>query len=251
MLFGNRLTLFSLFGIRIRVDASWLLLAGLIVWSLASGYFPETAPGLPPADYWWLAGVGLAGLAASIVAHELAHAVVGRRFRMSIRGITLFIFGGVAEMEDEPDSAKGEFLMAVAGPLVSFAAAGLFHLTDWLVEDGQGPVSAVAAYLALLNLLLGAFNLVPAYPLDGGRMLRAALWAWRGDVLWATRLAARLGGVVGLLLMLWGVWDVLTLDPVVGLWRMVLGLFLRVAAAQAWGRTAARAREAEMIAKVS
>lgn len=235
-MFTHRLTLFELLGFKVRVDASWLLLAVLIVWTLAAGYFPAAAPDLDPATYWWMGILGLLGLAFSIVVHELAHALVARRDRMPIRGITLFVFGGVAEMTGEPTSAGGEFRMAIAGPVMSLAVAAVFYglagLTGGLADEAAppSPAGAVFAYLANLNLLLAVFNLVPAFPLDGGRILRAALWGWRGDILWATRIAAGAGALFGLLLIALGLVTAIGGNVVGGVWWFVLGLFVRAAA---------------------
>lgn len=232
-MFAYRLRLFELFGFKVSVDPSWLLLAILIIWSLAVGYFPAVAPGLESATYWWMGLAGLIGLGLSIVVHELAHSLVARRFDMPIHGITLFIFGGVAEMTEEPRSPKGEALMAIAGPLMSVAAAVVFWLISGLLAAGQiaYPAVIVSGYLAFLNMLLAVFNLVPAFPLDGGRILRAALWGWKGDLVWATRKAAGAGSLFGLFLILLGLFNVVTGNFVGGLWWFLIGLFVRSAAA--------------------
>lgn len=239
-MFRNSITLFRLFGFRVGVDASWLLLAVLVVWSLAVGYFPWVAPGHAARTYWLMGVAGLIGLAFSIVFHELAHALVARRYHMPIRGITLFIFGGVAEMEEEPTSAKAEFWMALAGPAMSFLVAAVFWLAASAFAGpappaGELPVLApsvaVLAYLAFINGVLAVFNLVPAFPLDGGRILRAALWGWRGDILWATRVAASAGSLFGFALIVLGLFTAITGNVIGGVWWFVIGLFVRAAAA--------------------
>ncbi|MGE5503376.1 MAG: site-2 protease family protein [Actinomycetota bacterium] len=243
-MFGGRLTLFELFGFKVRVDPSWLLLAALIVWSLAAGYFPATQPGWRPRVYWIMGGAGLLGLAASVVVHELAHSLVARRFDMPITGITLFVFGGIAEMNEEPPTARGEFLMAIAGPVVSLVIAGLLWglvvLALHLGGDPSNPALAVVSYLSFLNLLLAGFNMVPAFPLDGGRCLRAALWAWRGDLLLATRMATGAGSLVGLAVAGWGVYALVLGSVVGGLWWIMVGMFIRTAAGQAYRQAAGR-----------
>src|ERR1700738_3310599 len=177
-MFFYRVRLFSLFGFDVYVDASWLLLAVLITWSLAVGIFPDIVPGLSSATYWSMAVVATVGLLFSIVFHEMSHAMVARRFEMPIRGITLFIFGGVAEMHNEPTSAGREFLMALAGPVASAVLGFLLFLLFGMAAGLPGPpaVAGVLWYLSYLNWTLAIFNLVHAFPLDGGRILRAALW---------------------------------------------------------------------------
>jgi Zn-dependent protease/CBS domain-containing protein len=228
----NRIHLFRMLGFRISLDLSWLLLAALVTWSLAKGYFPWAVPGLATATYWWMAVVGALGLFVSIILHELAHAVVARRFDLPITGITLFIFGGVAEMEDEPETPVAEMAMAIAGPIASFAIAGVMLAVLQLAPGSGAPVPAVAVvgYLATINLVLAIFNLVPAFPLDGGRMLRAGLWWWTGDVMWATRVAAVTGAVLAALLIAFGVVNILGGAFVAGVWQMLLGFFIYSAA---------------------
>ncbi len=241
-MFGKRFVLFELFGFKVQADASWLFLAMLVTWSLAQGYFPAFYPGLSPATYWQMGLLGMIGLFASLVIHELSHSLVARHYGMSIKGITLFIFGGVAEMDEEPPSAKTEFFMAIAGPLASFALAigfsGLF-----LAAKGQelaDSLVGVIGYLAFFNVIIAVFNLIPAFPLDGGRALRAALWYWKGDLRWATRLASRSGELFGFMLIFLGVLRVLRGDFVGGLWFGLIGLFLRGAASASYFQLMAR-----------
>lgn len=232
-MFGNRVTLFKLFGFAVRVDASWVVLAVLITWSLAKGWFPYTLRGPYAASvYWWMGIAGAVGLFASIILHELCHSLVARRFDLPISGITLFIFGGVAEMEDQPQNARVEFFMAAAGPASSFVLGGiLFGINSFGYAQGWPlPVTVVLNYLVYLNLLLAAFNLVPAFPLDGGRILRAALWGWKGSLRWATRIASQTGSLFSIMLILWGFWAILTGNFIGGLWRVMIGMFLKRAA---------------------
>ncbi|HEX9844269.1 MAG TPA: M50 family metallopeptidase, partial [bacterium] len=159
-MFRYRVTLFRLFGFAVRVDASWLLLALFITWSLATGYFPTTLAGQPPATYWWMGLWGALGLFVSIIVHEFSHSLVARRLGLPITGITLFVFGGVAEMEDEPPSARAEFLMAVAGPAASLALGGAIYLSAGVVAGPDaGVTAAVLSYLGLINVVLAVFNL--------------------------------------------------------------------------------------------
>src|SRR5690606_27067302 len=127
-MFGRRIRLFTLFGFEVGIDLSWVLLALLITWTLAIGYFPFRIEGLSPGTYWWMGILGALGLFFSIIFHEFAHSLVARRFGLPISGITLFLFGGVAQMEEEPARARDEFWMAIAGPISSFILAGVFYL---------------------------------------------------------------------------------------------------------------------------
>ena len=232
-MFFYRVRLFSLFGFDVYVDISWLLLAVLIAWSLAVGVFPEMVSGLTPVTYWSMAIVATAGLMFSIVFHEMSHALVARHFALPIRGITLFIFGGVAEMHGEPTSAQSEFLMALAGPIASGVLGLLLFLLLGSVASLDGPpaVGAVLWYLTYLNWILAAFNLLPAFPLDGGRMLRAVLWGWSKDLIRATWIASGAGRLLGILLIVLGVVEVVRGDFVGGVWLSLIGIFLRGAAA--------------------
>ena len=231
-MFGKRVTLFRLFGFEVRLDASWLIIAVLVTWSLAAGVFPYLYPGLPRETYWIMAVVGALGLFISIVVHEFSHSLVARRFGMPMKGITLFIFGGVAEMGDEPPTARAEFLMAIAGPVTSLAIAGLFFLIYRLGGQlgWQAPVNAVIYYIASINGILAAFNLMPAFPLDGGRMLRAILWGYKDDLRWATRISTTVGAAFALGLMFVGILQFIGGNLIGGMWLVLIGMFLRNAA---------------------
>ncbi len=232
MLFGSRFTLFRLYGIAIRLDPSWVLLAILITWTLAVGFFPASHPELATVTYWLMGAVAAIGLFGSIILHEMAHAVVARRDGLEIDGITLFIFGGVAEMKAEPASPKKEFRMAIAGPIASVGVAVVCYLValaGGLIGAGA-PFTGVFAYLALINTILAVFNMVPAFPLDGGRVLRAALWAWKGSLRRATRITANIGGGFGIALIVLGLLNVLAGNFIGGIWWFLIGLFVRFAA---------------------
>jgi Zn-dependent protease/predicted transcriptional regulator len=232
MVFGKRITLFRLLGFEVRVDVSWLILAALITWSLAVGVFPYYNEGLARATYWWMGVIGAAGMFFSILFHEFCHSLVARRFGLLMRGITLFIFGGVAEMEDEPPSPKAEFFMAVAGPLSSVVLGAAFYAAAKLTEGAAAvvPVQAVLEYLATINWVLAAFNLIPAFPLDGGRVLRAALWQRKKNLRRATRIASRIGSGFGMFLVFVGVANFLLGNFIGGIWQFMIGMFLRSAA---------------------
>jgi len=241
-MFGRGMPLFKILGFQVKLDASWLILAVLVTWSLTAGYFPSRHHGLTGSTYLWMGVAGALGLFGSIVFHELSHSVVARRYGMRIRGITLFIFGGVAEMEDEPPTAKAEFLMAIAGPVASALLAAVFHiLGDFALRMGMAtPVSGVLGYLALINILLAVFNLVPAFPLDGGRMLRATLWGWKGDLRWATRIAANAGASFGFALIAFGLYNIVIGNLIGGIWYMLIGFFVRGAAASSYNQMQTR-----------
>ena len=192
-------------GIPIRVHASWFLVFFFVTWSLATGYLPEALPGLSDSRYWGMGGVAAVLLFVSVLLHELGHSYVAQRYRIPIGQITLFLFGGVAHMRAEPPSPKAEFLIAIAGPIVSFAlgafSLGLAAASEWwpTPSGGQG-FAVLGGLLGLVNVQLGLFNLIPGFPLDGGRALRAGLWAWGHDFHGATSRAAFLGLGFGLLL---------------------------------------------------
>jgi len=232
----GRYRLFSLFGFEVKLDLSWLLLALLITWSLAAGVFPTDYPGLADRVYAWMGIAGAVGVFFSIVFHEFSHSLVARHFGMPIKGITLFIFGGVAEMEKEPPSPKSEFLMAIAGPLSSFLLAFIFSRIEALAVSSAWPIPIVGVShsLAFINMIVAVFNLVPAFPLDGGRMLRAALWHWKNDLRTATYISSRIGRSFGLLLMILGVFAVIQGDFIGGMWWFLIGMFLRGAAAASY-----------------
>lgn len=231
-MYGRSFKLFTLFGIEIRLNVSWVFIAMLLSWALSQGYFPTVYEGLSPATYWWMGIVAVFGLFFSILLHELAHSVVAQAFGMEIKSITLWLLGGVAEMTDEPPHPRAEFLMALAGPMMSVLLAVFFFLMNSVLPEGEGavPLGAVVQYLSLLNMILAAFNLVPAYPLDGGRVARAALWAWTGDYYRATSDAARMGSVFGLFLVIFGIVSALGGAGFAALWWVILGMFIRFAA---------------------
>jgi Zn-dependent protease len=231
-MFGKSITLFKLLGFKVKMDASWLLIALLITWSLAHGWFPSLYPDLPLTAYWWMGVVGVIGLFFSLVLHELSHSLVARQFGLPITGITLFIFGGVAEMETEPKSPKDEFLMAIAGPITSGLLAAAFYAVFALGEarDLPAPFLGTTHYLASINAIIAIFNLLPAFPLDGGRALRATLWYWKHDLRWATRVATRLGSGFGTALIVLGFLNVIAGNFIGGIWWFLIGMFLRGAA---------------------
>ena len=219
-------------GIPIYLHFSWLIIFGLIVWTLSTGYFPAQYPDLPASSYWAKGLVASLLFFASIVFHELGHAVVALRHGLRTRSITLFVFGGVAQLEGDPRDARAEFWMAAAGPLVSLTLAGLFYTCATLPLVGPS-AAAVAKYLALINLVLALFNLVPAFPMDGGRLLRSALWGSIGKAR-ATQVASRAGTLFAYLLIFGGVFSFLRGDPLGGAWYVLIGWFIKDASAASY-----------------
>ena len=250
-MFGTRFKIFSLLGFPIYLDLSWFVIAVLIAWSLAARIFPAQIEGLASTAYWTMGILGALGLFASIVAHELGHAVVARRFDLPMRGITLFIFGGVAEMTKEPPSAKAEFLVAIAGPIVSvlIAAAGF----AFVLLGGEAippPTAAVIWYLATINTVIVVFNMIPAFPLDGGRVLRSILWHVKGNLRWATKISSSLGAAFGVVLMVFGLISLLGGNLIGALWQVLIGMFLRRAAQMSYQQVLIRrALEGEPVSR--
>ena len=231
-MFGKRITLFKLLGFEVRIDLSWIVIAVLIAWSLSTGLFPFYYKNLSTETYWAMGIIAAVGLFISIILHEFSHSLVARHYGMPMKGITLFIFGGVAEMEEEPPSPKVELLMAGVGPLSSIAIAVFFYWISLLGKTiGWGePINGVVEYLAVINALLAGFNLLPAFPLDGGRVLRAALWHWKRNVRWATRVSSQVGSGFGILLIVLGIFNVFRGNFIGGMWWFLIGMFLRGAA---------------------
>ena len=230
---AGRLQLGNAFGIPIYLHFSWFVVFALLTWTLAVGYFPEAQPDLPAAAHWVKALVTALFFFASIVLHELAHAAVAVRHGIRIRSVTLFIFGGVAQMEDDAPNGAVELKIAIVGPIVSLALAAFFYL---VAASGVIPAMArgMARYLSLVNLALAIFNLVPAFPLDGGRVLRGLLWRSRGK-LRATRIAAGAGTLFAYVLIASGALGLITGSGIGGVWQILIGWFLKDASAGAYG----------------
>jgi Zn-dependent protease len=216
-------------GIPIGLDYSWFLIFGLLTWSLAASYYPLEFHGWTPLVYWTTSAATALMLFGSVLLHELGHSVVALRYKIPVRSITLFIFGGVAQIGGEPPSAAAEFFIAIAGPLVSLALAGLFRLAMPFAA-GIEPVWGLVKYLAYINLVLVLFNLIPGYPLDGGRVFRAIVWGLTGNMRRATLVAANTGRFFGFLFIFFGVWQMFTGNFGGGLWIAFIGWFLDNAA---------------------
>jgi Zn-dependent protease/CBS domain-containing protein len=218
------------FGIEINVDSSWLIIFGLVTWSLGGSYFPKQYPAWGTCLHWTVGFATSILFFASVLAHELTHSLVAVRQGEPVRGITLFIFGGVAEITEEPERPSKEFLMALAGPLSSLVIAAAFALLWLLTRNLVEPVGALARYLAMINGSLALFNLIPGFPLDGGRVLRAIIWGLSDNLRLATRVASWVGQGVAFLFILAGVWQIFGGSWLNGLWIAFIGWFLNSAA---------------------
>lgn len=216
-------------GIPVGLDYSWFLIFALFTWSLAESYYPAEFKNWPPLLYWFIGALTAIMLFVSVLLHELGHSVMALRYKMPVRSITLFIFGGVAQIGAEPPSAVAEFLIAIAGPAVSFALAVFFYAVQPAVTGIQ-PLLGLAKYLAYINLALVVFNLIPGFPLDGGRVFRAILWAVTKNMRRATLIAANVGRFFGFLFIFVGVWQVFSGNIGGGLWTAFIGWFLDNAA---------------------
>lgn len=217
-------------GIPLGLDYSWFLAYALVTWLLAARYYPVEYHGWLPVQYWSTAALTALFFFGSVLLHEVGHSVVALRYRIPVRSITLFIFGGIAQIGAEPPGAAAEFWIAIAGPAVSFALAGFFGLLRPLFGDGT-PLLALATYLAQINAILALFNLIPGFPLDGGRVFRAVAWAVTGNFRRSTDIAARLGRGIAFLFIMVGVWQALSGNLINGLWIAFIGWFLDSAAA--------------------
>lgn len=226
------LKILTIYGIPIEVNLSWFVILGLVTYSLSYGYFPLALPGLKHVYYWMMGLSSAVLLFVCLVLHELAHSIVAERNKLPISKITLFIFGGVAHMEKEPPSPKVEFKMAVAGPLMSLFLAIIFGLITLIAVKYSLSIAliAVSDYLSFLNAAVAIFNLIPGFPLDGGRVLRAVIWHFTKDFKNATHIASYFGKTFALILMAFGLLSILNNNFISGVWLIFLGFFLQEAA---------------------
>ena len=235
---GGAFNLGKIFGIQFRLQYSWFFVFGLITVSLAWQYFPFIYPGWGSGTYWAVGIVASLLFFTSVVAHELAHSLVGRANGIPVKSITLFIFGGVAHMTREAARYGAEFRMAVAGPVASLLIGGLFFLLHLLLGDMSELIAAMAFWLATINVVLAVFNLIPGFPLDGGRVFRSLLWRFSGDYQRATQIATRVGRGVGYAFILGGI-SMIFLFPqqwFSGLWLALIGWFLSSVASASYRR---------------
>ena len=221
-----------IWGIDLHIHASWLIIAALVMWSLATAALPADYPEIAGAARLLMASTITLLFFVSLLAHELGHSVVAMTRGIPVHRITFFLFGGMAQTSKESRSPGEEFLIAIAGPLTSLLLATLFFAL-WYIGQGAGwspLVVGSAAYIAVLNLVLGIFNMLPGFPMDGGRVLRAVIWKATGSLTRATLWASRIGAGMAWLLMAYGFWQMVSGDIVGGIWLVFIAWFIRHAA---------------------
>jgi Zn-dependent protease/predicted transcriptional regulator len=241
--------IFTIFGIEIRIDSSWILIFGLVTWSLARYYFPSRYPHWPPEQSWLIGLIASLLLFSSVLTHELTHSLVARSRGEEVRRITLFLFGGVAEISEEPGTPGKEFVIALVGPLSSFIIAASFFGVWHGMQGVNEPIAAIARYLSIINGILALFNMIPGFPLDGGRVLRAIAWKWTGDIKRATRIASVTGQVVAFLLIFFGISQALRGLFFDGIWIALIGWFIYSAASRGYRTTLMQATLKDVRAK--
>jgi Zn-dependent protease/predicted transcriptional regulator len=241
---GGVFKIMTIGGIAIKVHWSWVIILALVTFQLAVGYFPLQMPGENTVVYWVLGLIAALLLFVSVLLHELSHSFMALARGLKVRDIVLFIFGGVSNIEQEPESARDEFLVTVVGPLSSLVLAAVFFGLEQLVSPPVRRVGAGAAavlqYLAFINLLLGLFNLIPGFPLDGGRVLRSIVWAITRNLQTATRVAGAIGQLVAYGFIFWGLYQAFFLSDLSGLWISFIGWYLLNAAQQSVAGTVVR-----------
>jgi len=226
------LKLFRVLGIQISLNYTWFIVFGLIAWSLASGYFPFHYPGLSRSAHWAMGFLAAVFLFLSVLAHEITHSYIAKREGIEVKEITLFIFGGVSQLGKEPDDPQKEFKVAIGGPISSLVLALIFWILSKVTSQASNLLlfTGLLGYLAFINLSLAIFNLIPGFPLDGGRVLRAIYWKKTGSLRKATRIASDTGKWVGVGIILLGLFLILTGNLTGGFWFVIIGIFLRSAA---------------------
>lgn len=227
---GNSIKLFTIRGIEVGIHYSWLIIFALLTWSLSVYQFPAQLSRLPVLEYWILGVVTTLLLFASVLVHELAHSFVAKARGLDARSITLFIFGGVSNLTGEPKSPSTEFVVAVVGPVTSFVLSAIAFGVASVVDERR--IAVVASYLFVINFSLGLFNLIPGFPLDGGRVLRSLLWGTTHSLRRATEWAANVGKIVAWLMFAAGLWLLFQGDVVNGVWLAAIAYFLHSAASQ-------------------
>jgi Zn-dependent protease/CBS domain-containing protein len=230
----------SIFNIPIKVNYSWFIVFFLVTWTLAQSYFPKVLPYAPSLLYWTISIIASLLLFVTLLAHELAHSLIAIKNDLPIKGITLFVFGGVAQMSKEPQSPAVEFKMAIAGPVCSLSLSLIFYMLTRALYSLNFPMAIVVTtdYLSFINLSVAVFNLIPGFPLDGGRILRAALWNILGDIKRATRVASTIGRGFAFFIMALGFFYLLNGVILSGVWLLFIGYFLQEAASNSYQQIA-------------
>lgn len=216
-------------GIPIGLDYSWFLIFVLLTWTMAVGYYPAEFKDWSETQYWIVGAMTTVMLFVSVLLHELGHSAVALRYNIPVRSITLLIFGGISQIGAEPPTAAAQFWISMAGPAVSFALAALFALLRPLFA-GHEALLALSGYLAYINIVLGLFNLVPGFPLDGGGVFRSIVWRITHNMHRATLIAANTGRFIAYLFIVFGVWQILVGNLINGIWIAFIGWFLESAA---------------------
>lgn len=228
---GRGIKLFKVLGIQISIDYTWFIVFVLFAWSLSYGYFPFRNPGFTQGTYLFMGVISAFFLFACVLIHELSHSYTANRLGLDIKEITLFIFGGVAQLTKEPEDAITELKIAIAGPAASAVLAIIFWVAFGFIDAAAFPVlSAIVAYLAFINMILLIFNMIPGFPLDGGRVFRALWWARTGDLNRATKVASGIGKGFALFLIITGFLQIMVGNFTGGLWSVLIGVFVQQAA---------------------
>jgi Zn-dependent protease/CBS domain-containing protein len=222
--------LFHIAGIDIGIHYTWIFIFIFFSVSLAQWYFPDVYPGWTTTVYWIMGIIASLMVFVSVLIHELAHSLVAKRRGIPVNSITLFILGGVSNLEDEPGKPSSEFAMAIVGPLASFFLALIFFGLSYIPQSAGSPGAAMLSYLAWINLILGLFNLIPGFPLDGGRVLRSIIWGSTGDLVKATNIAGIVGQIFGWILIATGFFLIFWVGLFTGLWLAFIGWFLNSSA---------------------
>ena len=222
----------KIFGIDIYIDTSWIVIFILVTWTLAGEYFPSQNADWPPLLNWSLGIIASLLFFASVLAHELSHSLVAIHQGLEVRNITLFIFGGVAQIAEEPDKPLKEFLIASVGPLASIVIGAISGIVWWLTSETSPPAASIFNYLCLINIALACFNLIPGFPLDGGRILRAIIWGYTKNIKTATKIASFSGKLVAFLLISLGIITMFIFKAITvnAIWFILIGWFLYNAA---------------------
>jgi Zn-dependent protease/CBS domain-containing protein len=230
----------KILGVEVNIDPSWLVIFGLITFTLGGSYFPEQYPDWSSGLHWLIGLVTSFLFFGSVLAHELTHSLVAIRQGEKVRNITLFIFGGVAQITEEPDRPAKEFTMAIAGPLSSLLIAAFFGIWWFIFRTASQPLAALGRYLAMINTILAIFNMIPGFPLDGGRVLRAIVWGITGNLRKATRVASFTGQIFAFLLIFFGLRLIFVGNYRNGLWLIFIGWFLHSAAVRGYHQVLVR-----------